>query len=288
MQMGAYASADVLRMRIVVAVSLLFLTSARSWAAYSPALARADSLLAIQACREAAFSQGRAIGRAVQSKNLTDIKNVLGAALKEWRATALTSPTYPAKAFCIHELIPASLPKGSGAVDEAKRFEVLGVVYVYYEPDDAYLLRGNPVDLAQLAITCIRSPWGQQAFLMMTRLGWSQGACQEGPDQFKAVIAHGHEFLKRFPDSAVAPAIRLEVAKAYTTWWNLSQHLRDRYVNPDAYKAGAETARRKAIELYLNPRMKALADHTVPERVRALRSRSSTNTYDYFCADYED
>jgi len=34
---------------------------------------------------------------------------------------------------------------------------------------------------------------------MMTELGWSKGACQEGPDQFRLVIEHGEAFLAKYP-----------------------------------------------------------------------------------------
>jgi hypothetical protein len=93
--------------------------------------------------------------------------------------------------FCIHELMPSHLPpsldptKTLLPTTEVRHFQELGITYFYYDPDAEWVLRDDPVDLDPLAIQHLDSPWGRQAFLMMKGLGWSQGACQEGPDQFR-------------------------------------------------------------------------------------------------------
>lgn len=118
-------------------------------------------------------------------------------------------------------------------------FEKLGIEYYYYSPDGAWRPSKNSVDLNQLATEYLYSRWGRQAFLMMTELGWSNGACQEGPDQFRLVIKHGEAFLAKYPASEVSSQIRLEVANAYATWWNVANSERNVYTDPTQYKAGA-------------------------------------------------
>ena len=85
---------------------------------------------------------------------------------------------------------------------------------------------------------------------MMTKIGWSQGSCVEGPDQFREVIKRGETFLKRYPRARFLIAIRLELANAYATWWNLSREepISGRPTfQPGTIQAGAEAAKEKAI-----------------------------------------
>jgi hypothetical protein len=80
-----------------------------------------------------------------------------------------------------------------------------------------------------------------------------QGACQEGPDQsdqFRLVIEHGEAFLAKHPVSEVSDRIRLEVANAYATWWNIANMEPDAYTEPTRYKTGAAKAKQHSIELY--------------------------------------
>jgi hypothetical protein len=101
------------------------------------------------------------------------------------------------------------------------------------------LPKEDPVDLKELATKHLNSRWGRQAFLMMTQLGWSQSNCREGPDQFREVIRHGQAFLADYPRSEVSDAIRLEMANAYATWWNLSQaEPNPPYSDPKNYQTG--------------------------------------------------
>ena len=176
------------------------------WAIYGPSLARADVSVAARACKEGRFDQGQQIVKAIQSGKPDEILLVLGDAVKEWNATSVTSDQfnalYAARAFCIHELVPSQLPPGGRIAtstalrppDEVRKFHDLGIEYFYYGPDGAWTLQKNPVDLNLLAKDFLESEWGRQAFLMMTELGWSQGGCQEGPDQFREVIKRSEVF----------------------------------------------------------------------------------------------
>jgi hypothetical protein len=277
---------------------VLLACSCSSWAIYGPSLTRADTSVGVRACQEAKFAQSQKIARAIQGTNPADVLLILGDALTQWHATPPTSALYAARAFCIHEIVPSQLPpKDSEAqvssrepTEMVRRFENLGIEYFYYSPDDAWTLSNNPVDLNHLATQHLDSQWGRQAFLMMTQLGWSQGGCQEGPDQFREVIKHSRHFLAVYPKSEVSGAIRLELAKSYATWWNVSRLKPDEYANPENYKAGAPQAKRRAIELYreyLGAQKAPIQE--VHRRLKALlENPNGSDDYDYFCADYAD
>ncbi len=277
---------------------VLLVCSCSSWAIYGPSLTRADISVAVRACQEAKFAQNQKITRAIQSTSPADVLLILGDALTEWRATPPTSVLYAARAFCIHEIVPSRLPpkdpeapvSSRQPTDDVRRFQDLGIEYSYYSPDGEWTLNKNPVDLNHLATQHLDSPWGRQAFLMMTQLGWSQGACQEGADQFREVIKHSEKFLTVYPKSEVSDAIRLELAKSYATWWNVSRLKADEYTNPENYKAGSLEAKQRAIGLYreyLRARKTPIQD--VQRRLKALlENPNGSNDYDYFCEDYED
>lgn len=263
-------------------------------AIYGPSLTRADVEVSQRACQEAHFAKSQEITNAVHGRNSAQVLAVLGDALREWRATPEASALYPARAFCIHEVVPTHLPPNLDALAkltptaEVLRFREFGVAYFYYGPDDEWVLREDPVDLDRLAREHLDSPWGRQAFLMMTRLGWSKGECQEGPDQFREVIEHGEKFLHDYPQSEVSDSIRLELAHAYATWWNVSRtELSDSHGN---YKTGADAAKQRAIELYREylKLQKTPADD-VQNRLKALQENpKGSNEYTYFCDEYED
>jgi len=88
-------------------VLLLIMGSHPARAIYGPDLARTNRALASYACQEGNFQQSERIAKAVASGKVEDVLQVLGSAAKEWRETPTTSPLYPARAFCLHELIPS-------------------------------------------------------------------------------------------------------------------------------------------------------------------------------------
>jgi hypothetical protein len=279
---------------------ILVASSQLAWAIYGPDLVRSDPALASRACQEANFQQSEQIATAVTRGKPDDVLKVLGGAMTEWRETAKTSPLYPARAFCVHELIPNILePKGATKIDPATwreptsavmKFSDLGIEYYYYSPDGAWRPSKNPVDLNRLATEYLDSRWGRHAFLMMTQLGWSKGACQEGPDQFRLVIEHGEAFLAKYPVSEVSDRIRLEVANAYATWWNIANMEPDAYTDPTRYKTGAAKAKQRSIELYkqfLSAQKNPIPD--IEKRLKNVQENpKGSNEWDYFCEDYED
>jgi hypothetical protein len=293
---------------IWLSVVVVVTCSRFGWAIYGPSLTRADVSVAVRACEEANFAHGAGIVHAMRGGHPAEIERIIGDALKEWKGTPANSALYAARAFCIHELVPNRLPAAGPdpaaerqptredlvaerqPTPDVNRFQELGLEYFYYGPDGEWTLRKDPIDLNELALKHLDSRWGRQAFLMMTLLGWSQGACQEGPDQFRAVIKHGEKFLKKYPGSEVSNRVRLELANAYATWWNASQAEPDAYSNPANYKAGAPEAKRRAIELYreyIKVQKTPRAD--VRKRLKALQENpKGSDEFDYFCEDYED
>ena len=281
-----------------LASTIIVACTSAGWGIYGPSLARADASVAMRACQEGKFRQGPQITKAIQSGNTADVLLIVRDTLDEWRGTSETSVVYAARAFCVHELIPSSLPpenpeapvSSSQPTKDVRQFHNLGIDYFYYSPDGAWTLRENPVDLDQLATRHPESQWGRQAFLMMTLIGWSQGGCQEGPDQFRVVIAHSKKFLAEYPNSEVSDAIRLELAKSYATWWNLSRAKADEYTKPETYRAGSQEAKQEAIRLfreYLRAQESPAED--VERRLKALlENPKGSDDYDYWCADYED
>lgn len=284
--------------RICLAALLFLAGSVPTWGIYGPSLTRADAAIALEACQEAKFAQTDQVTEAMKSGDPGRILAVLDGALREWRATPATSKLYGARAFCLHELVPNRLPAGAGVgsplalqpPEAVVRFQKLGIRYFYYDPDAEWTLDEDPVDLNDLARKHLDSRWGRQAFLMMTQLGWSQGACQEGPDEFREVIRHGEAFLKGYPQTEASDNVRLEMAHAYATWWNLSNAEADASFDPTPYKAGADAAKQKAIELYkqyLNREKTPSAK--IVSRLKGLQENpKGSNQYDYFCPDYED
>jgi len=261
---------------------------------YGPSQANADLEVAAASCHEAHFQNDEAVANALRSGDTDQILQVIAEALDVWRATSETSALYPARTFCIHELVPRYL-QGTDVPghdsDEARQptptvrqFQQLGISYWYYVYDGDWVLE-NPVDLMDFAMKHLNSRWGREAFLMMTKLGWSLGNCHEGADyQFREVIRRGEEFLKTYPESETSNSIRFEVASAYATWWTLSAS-----PTPERYKQGGETARERAIELY----QQYIEHQKAPNRyvendVKALQARRPFRQIDYHCEDYED
>jgi hypothetical protein len=281
---------------LLVAVAILIPPVSR--AEYGPLLVRTIPSIAERACKEAAFTQSESIVQALHSGELSEIESVIEGPLKEFQATPRGASGYPARAFCIHQLVPYALPHAAGPISahagkitsDVTRFRALGIIYDYYDPDDLWKLRKGPVDLNDLAENYLSSPWGREAFLMMTLLGWSQGACREGPDQFREVIKRGEEFLPRFPNSEVSPEIRLELGEAYTTWWALSLDDSNDGVDRSKYQAGAEQARTKATALFRQALNEKPAQQSeIRKRLAALQQHNAQGLpFRYYCADYED
>ena len=97
------------------------------------------------------------------------------------------------------------------------------------------------------------TPWGQRAYLEIQSLACSlpDSGCQ-GPNCFRAVIERGEKFLREYPETPVRKEQIYHLARAYETWWSLSQA---EPADPTAEgaridKASAERAREKAIDLY--------------------------------------
>ena len=97
------------------------------------------------------------------------------------------------------------------------------------------------------------TPWGQRAFLLLQGLSCSvpDSGCQ-GADCFRAVIERGEKFLREYPETPFRKEQIYHLARAYETWWSLSQAQPGDPTAEGAQidKASAERARKKAIDLY--------------------------------------
>lgn len=287
-------------------------------AIYGPSLVRAAPSISTVACTESNFSHSQQIAGALRDENPVVVAELLGAALAELQNTPSTSALYPARAFCIHELLPSSLDADTDPstrtlpTADVKQFQSLGIDYFYYEPDGRWTLREDPVDLNQLATTRLDSRWGREAFVMMTQIGWSKGGCREGPNQFLEVIEHGKRFLREYPNSEVSAEVRRSMADAYATWWSLSREDADSLresspiyaewlnhskegTNSDGssvniYERGSQEAKQAAIGLYREYlKSQKEPDQQVQQRLKdLLENPNGSQTFDYFCADYED
>jgi hypothetical protein len=96
--------------------------------------------------------------------------------------------------------------------------------------------------------------WGERAFVLLLDFGWdTSGMCTKGSDQFREVIHQGESFLEQHPSSPYRDHVSYLVARAYATWWSLSQQptsaMAD-YVDPKLYQEGAEQARLKALQYF--------------------------------------
>jgi hypothetical protein len=121
------------------------------------------------------------------------------------------------------------------------RYSELGASWVYQHDLLEALWREHP-----------QSEWGVAAFLQLQWTGWDpSGVCAKGTDQFRTVIAEGEKFLAGHPATPHRAELVLSLAEAYETWWSLSRApSSDDYVTAGQYRDGAETALRKAMQLY--------------------------------------
>ena len=80
-----------------------------SLAVYGPTLHRSPLAVSLAACKESDFSNGTQILEAMRNGSPLAIAHVYPDAIQEFRTTSTSSPLYPARALCIHDLLPSSL-----------------------------------------------------------------------------------------------------------------------------------------------------------------------------------
>ena len=131
--------------------------------------------------------------------------------------------------------------------------------------------------------------WGEAAFVELLARGWYEHPfCGEGADEFREVIREGEAFLARSPRSRVRRDIVTMLAWAYETWWSLSRAATsDPYVpDPQAYAAGADAARARAIGYYEEALRLGLAGAVADDargRLGKLRRRADTDQRIFHC-----
>ena len=83
------------------------------------------------------------------------------------------------------------------------------------------------------------------AFLIMLDRGFDPSdTCEAGEDQFHGVAREATAYLSKRPDSKYRADVSYLLAQAYEIWWSEGQKYDDKA------REGAETARRRAVELY--------------------------------------
>jgi hypothetical protein len=132
--------------------------------------------------------------------------------------------------------------------------------------------------------------WGEEAFLLLLRRGWRTTVfCGERPDEFRAVIREGEQFLAAHPRTRLRAPVVLALAWAYETWWSASRARPGQgYVDdPGVYAAGAAEARTHAIARYDEALRLGIASPLAGDaRRRLVRLRQGTDTEQriFYCA----
>lgn len=172
-----------------------------------------------------------------------------------------------------------------------------GMQFTWNGPGDAWIYHH---DLLWTVLKIApQSVWGQDAFFLLLDHGWdTSGVCQKGADQFKTVISQGEKFLQQYPLSPAGLPVRYLVGQAYETWWSLSLWSSCSPVtyfglSPCAparesarYRAGAETAKQKAIAAYQSLLATDPSDYGTPAIRRSLARMElgiDTNQRRFYC-----
>ena len=92
--------------------------------------------------------------------------------------------------------------------------------------------------------------WGEYAFAELLNYGMNPTVgCANGSDTFHSVIEQGAKFLSERPQSPRRLEVSFTLARAYETWWSLSQAAPvGSYGSPENYLEGADQARVSAIK----------------------------------------
>jgi len=130
--------------------------------------------------------------------------------------------------------------------------------------------------------------WGDQAFVLLLSHGWdTRVGCENGSDQFRAVILNGEQSLRERPRSPNRAQVLLFLAQSYETWWSLSRASdRDDYVDPHKYQDGADAARQKAVNYYETVlRLPDTSDQAASARLALPRLKLGIDTHQrrFYC-----
>lgn len=221
-----------------------------------------STLDAVTACAEAGVELCEEGREAISSMDSQLLASFLDGALAKLQRTATKDPCYPPLAYWVDRLAAAR----GYAVEHDARVEWRLSLEEFRQASGDLAERGlrwentwcggeewelHRTLLKALATDHLDSPWGELAFLEMTRRGWRLTADpNEIGDEFRPVIARGEEFLREHASSAVAQEVMLEVARAYETWWSLSVSSLEGWTNPENYREDADRARTEAIRVY--------------------------------------
>lgn len=148
--------------------------------------------------------------------------------------------------------------------------------------------------LNQVASKAGQDRWADEAFLLRMSEGW-EAPCSLcgtdstfGSDEWKEVIRRGGAFLATYPESPIAPRVRLLLAEAHETAWSLSKtgNINEDYIDPMPYRLDAPAHRSEAIRLYerfLSERPDDPQAMSIRRRLGRMRLDVDTSYHRFWC-----
>jgi len=271
---------------------------------YNRPTSRTESLT-VRACHDAGIED--IYHRAVEASKSPDpmyypedpkaFDAILDQVVKMVKSSDAKAKKYPALLYCFDGIavlrmqFVENITAGWGESDGyqypkspwAERKNELSKVGLDYFVDRTLGIHLDRKILRQLATNHLNTFWGQEALLEETQLSCSPDVAKE-EDHFKVIIARLSSFITKYPDSPFTPALTIELARAYETWWNLANNARGEFQDATKYKEGGEAARKRALGLY----KKCLAirdDEEASSRVLQLEQKKITGHTAFFCLD---
>ena len=235
-----------------------------------------QTALNVKACRETGESNCEALAEALEDgKTLPETDAVLERAVERLNRMNASDSHYPALAYWTTRLLP-------DCIANKKQLEFVQHLGLKMgdDPLGGCSVPENPW-LETLATKRLDSFWGRRAFLEYLKRGWTDKTrCADGAETFRRVIERGEDFLKRYPNADVSPAVVLELARAYETWWSVAvASSNDPYAT---HPSDSEQARLKAVDYY-KAYLKSADDAEIREKVYRLGRKIDTAQRAYFC-----
>ncbi|MBI5201688.1 MAG: hypothetical protein HY925_08900 [Elusimicrobia bacterium] len=249
----------------------------------NPRPSREEAPVLTEACRDAKMSRCENAVELLFAADAKRLDKMLDMALRLLPERGGEPARAAALSYWIAKVVEARQSDGMGSFDKARADALIGMgLDVEHLPiGDAWVASTSPL-LRDAAESKVDTGWSGAAFLGALRKGWNENpTCKTGSDTFRVVIEKGEEYLKTHPKSPVAAAVKLEVGRAYATWWSLSTATDD-YHDKAQYAGGAEAARTKALGLFREV-LKAEPENEVARREAGVLEKKGTGDLAYFC-----
>jgi hypothetical protein len=179
----------------------------------------------------------------------------LGDALRSWltAAQSLSAPRRAAALFVADQALARAMcaHRLCGAQDSVRRrpLEALGARFAFSPLAGGWIYERTWLNLARFLDR--DSEVGQAVLLQQLESGFDfSGLCARGREGFRRVIDNGERYLARVPNSPIAAAVRVHVARAYADVVALARGALGGSADSLDYQLEAPAARLKAIEHY--------------------------------------